>query len=184
MAWVRAVNVQCSMRMLRTPPEVSLPMPMQAKTRQVSVQLVMRTASVGRPIRAPSMPRPDLRLIESSPVLSAQPSMRTLRHESTSIPSRAPVMFRFRITTSVQYVGCVAQLLPGWRTVKSSQRTSVQLMNSTTSVPRGGRLLAAVAALPSIAPGPTMPTWSTFAAWMSERWPGCQRPSQRISSSG
>ena len=75
---------------------------MQAKRRPLRLLSAMRTSSTGRPIRAPSRPRPDLRLIESSPVSTSQRSMRTLRLESTSIPSRSPRMVTFLITTPLQ----------------------------------------------------------------------------------
>jgi hypothetical protein len=42
------VNLQCSMRTPRMPPELSLPMPMQAKMLSPRVQPEMRTSSVGR----------------------------------------------------------------------------------------------------------------------------------------
>ena len=43
LAWV---NLQSVMRTLRMPPEVSLPMPMQAKMESAKVQLEMVTSSV------------------------------------------------------------------------------------------------------------------------------------------
>ena len=148
---------------------VPLPMPMHAKARPRSVQSAITTSSTGRPSRAPSMPRPDFRLIESSPLSMWQPSMRTRLHESTSMPSRRPVMVRFLISTSEQNVGCVAQLLPGWRTVKPSQRTSRQCIASSTGVPRGGLLLAAVVAC--CGPLQLIPALRRRAPWF-HRWNG------------
>jgi hypothetical protein len=88
MAWERAwMNLQCSMRTLRTPAEVSLPMPMQANPASDRVQLVMRVSSQTRPMRLPSAPRPDLSEMESSPVSKVQPSMMVCLQESTSMPS-------------------------------------------------------------------------------------------------
>ena len=50
-------------------------------------QLVIVTCSVGLATRRPSASRPDLITMQSSPVLKKQSDIRTLRLESTSIPS-------------------------------------------------------------------------------------------------
>ena len=55
-------------RTLRMPPEVSLPMPMQAKMESAIVQLVMWTSSVVCSRAYASLPRPDLSEMQSSPV--------------------------------------------------------------------------------------------------------------------
>ena len=71
----------------RTPPLVSLPMPMLANPVSDSVQLVISVSSHTRPMSFPSAPRPLFSEIESSPVSNVQPSMMVCLHESTSIPS-------------------------------------------------------------------------------------------------
>ena len=59
-------GAQFSIFTFLTPPLISVPMPMQAKLGQESVQLRMVTFSVGRAIRTASIPRPLLSAISAS----------------------------------------------------------------------------------------------------------------------
>src|ERR1039458_7728110 len=102
LAWM---NLQCSMRTPRTPPEVSLPMPMLAKPASESVQLVINVSSQTRPMVLPSAPRPDFSEMESSPVSNVQPSITVCLHESTSIPSAPLFTPTFLNVTFSQYTG-------------------------------------------------------------------------------
>jgi len=77
---------------------------------------------VGRPMRAPSMPRPDFRLMESSPVLMSQCSMRTSLQD-IHINAIAPAVDGDVLDHHARAIlGCVAQL-PPCVTVKPSQST-------------------------------------------------------------
>ena len=105
-----AVNLQCSIRTFRIPPEVSLPIPIHAKIESANVQFKICTSSVGRASANASAPRPLFNEMQSSPDAISQPSIRTRLHESMSIPSPFPPVLRivrFLITMSLQYVGWI-----------------------------------------------------------------------------
>ena len=77
---------QRSAKMLRAPPEISLPMTTPPWP-SFMVQSRITTFSIGRFTRRPSSLRPDLSAMQSSPVSNVQPSMRTSRQHSGSQPS-------------------------------------------------------------------------------------------------
>src|ERR1039458_1887295 len=99
------MNLHFSMRTPRTPPDVSLPIPMLANPASDSVQLVISVSSHTRPMSLPSAPRPDFSEIESSLVSNVQPSITVCLHESTSIPSAPLLNVTFLKVTLSQYTG-------------------------------------------------------------------------------
>src|SRR5208282_2886792 len=131
MAWLRApTHLQCSIVTLRTPAEVSLPMPMHANVRSLKVQLEMCTSSHGRLMVLASAPRPDLSEMQSSLVSNVQPSIVTFLHESTSMPSAPEWNTTFLKITFSQYTGCVDHM-PVCTVKQSSTRTLRQFVNSS-----------------------------------------------------
>ena len=74
-------KTQFEIAMLRTPPDISLPMTTPPWPCSM-VQFVMVWFSAGRPILRPWRSRPDLIVMQSSPALMWQSEMWTLRHDS------------------------------------------------------------------------------------------------------
>ena len=182
-AWM---NLHFSMRTPRTPPLVSLPMPILANPVSESVQLVMSVSSQTRPMSFPSAPRPDFSEMESSPVSNVQPSMMVCLQESTSIPSAPLFTVTFLNVVFSQYTGWMDHM-PKFCVVRSSTRTFLQLLNSISAgsrIPLGRSTRPRSVGLPMILPAPTRPMFSASVALMKLLYPLIQWPSQRTCASG